>query len=90
MRELLVDSRSLTDEMGEIRVFDYAILIGEHQTGSFFCESYGVKIAERGSDNSSVVPDVTTRISRIDELMELLLRYEVLPGNLLDVIVDWL
>ena len=90
MRELWVDSRALTDEMGKRRVFDYAILIGEHQTGPFFCESYGVKIAERGSENSSVVPDVTTRISRIDELMELLLRHEVLPGNLLDVIVDWL
>lgn len=90
MRELLVDSRSLTDEMGKIRTFDYAILIGEHQTGSFLCESYGIKIAERGSDNSSVVPDVTTRISRIDELIDLLLRYEVLPGNLLDVVMDWL
>ena len=90
MRELLVDSRCLTDEMGKTRVFDYAILIGEHEAGPFFCESYGVKIAERGSGNASAVPDVTTRISRIDELMELLLRHEVLPGSLLDVIMDWL
>jgi len=90
VRELLVDSRCLTDEVGKTRIFDYAILIGEHQTGSFFCESYGVKIAERGSSNASIVPDVTTRISRIDELMELLLKYEVLPGGLLDVVMDWL
>lgn len=90
MRELLVDSRYLTDEVGKTRIFDYAILIGEHQTGTFFCESYGVKITERGSNNVSIVPDVTTRVSRIDELMELLLRCEVLPGGLLDVITDWL
>ena len=90
MRELLVDSRCVTDEMGRARTFDYAILVGEHDTGPFFCESYGIKIAERGSGNLSLVPDVTTSIARIDELMELLLRNEVLPGNLADVIIDWL
>lgn len=90
MREFWVDSREVTDERGRRRVFDYAILIGEHDAGSFFCESYGVKIAERGSENVSFVPDVTTRLSRIDELMELLVRNAVLPGHLLDVVMDWL
>lgn len=90
VRELWVDSRQITDETGEMRVFDYAILIGERDTGPFFCESYGVKIAERGSGNLSMILDVTTRIGRIDELMELLIRNEVLPGHLLDVVMDWL
>ncbi len=90
MRELLVDSRRVTDEAGRPRTFDYAILIGEHDTGPFFCESYGVKIAERGSGNLSLVPDVTTSIARIDELVDLLVRNEVAPGHLADVIVDWL
>lgn len=90
MRELLVDSRAVTDEAGRTRTFDYAILIGEQDTGPFFCESYGVKIAERGSDNLSLVSDVTTSIARIDALVELLLRNEVTPGHLADVIVDWL
>ncbi len=90
MRELLVDSRHVTDEVGNTRIFDYAILIGEHDTGPFFCESYGIKITERGSGNLSMAPDVTTSISRIDELMELLVRNQVAPGHLVDVIVDWL
>ena len=86
----MVDSREITDEGGVRRVFDYAILIGEHDTGPFFCESYGVKIAERGSGNVSFVPDVTTRAARIDELIELLLNNRVLPAHLLDVVMDWL
>lgn len=90
MRELLVDSRRVTDETGGTRTFDYAILIGEQDTGPFFCESYGVKIAERGSGNLSLVPNVTTSAARIDELMDLLLRNTVLPGHLVDVIADWL
>ena len=90
MRELWVDSRRVSDEEGRSRIFDYAILIGERDLGTFSCESYGVKIAERGSGNLSIIPDVTTRIARIDELMELLIRNEVLPGHLLDVVMDWL
>lgn len=90
MRELWVDSRQVTDENGVVRVFDYTILIGERDTGPFFCESYGVKIAERGSGNLSVIPDVTTRVGRIDELVTLLIRNTVLPGHLLDVVMDWL
>ena len=90
MRELLVDSCHVMDEHGKIRIYDYLILIGERDTGPFFCESYGVKIVERGSMNLSVVPDVTTQIGRIDELMGVLIRNEVLPGHLLDVIMDWL
>lgn len=90
MRELLVESREITDEEGRRRVFDYAILIGEHDAGPFFCESYGVKIAEREGGSASFVPDVTTRVVKIDELMELLVRNEVLPGHLLDVVMDWL
>jgi hypothetical protein len=40
--------------------------------------------------NLSAVPDVTTQIGRIDELMELLIGNEVMPGHLLDVVMDWL
>ena len=90
MRELLVDSRRVTDESGRTRIYDYAILIGEQDMGPFFCESYGVKIAERGTGNLSLVPNVTTSAARIDALMDLLLRNSVLPGHLLDIIADWL
>ena len=90
MRELLVDSRCVSDAQGRMRTYDYIILIGERDTGPFFCESYGAKIVERGSMNLSAVPDVTTQIGRIDELMELLIGNEVMPGHLLDVVMDWL
>lgn len=90
MRELLVDSRSITDEAGRERVFDYTILVGEQDTGPFFCESYGVKIAERERDNASAVLDLTTSVARIDEIMELLLEQSVSPNHLADVISDCL
>ena len=90
MRELLVDSRCVSDAQGRMRTYDYIILIGERDTVPFYCESYGAKIVERGSMNLSAVPDVTTQIGRIDELMELLIGNEVMPGHLLDVVMDWL
>ena len=90
MRELLVESRPVPDGWGGIRVLEYSILIEEKRDGSFLCESYGVRIAERGSGNQSAVRDVTCRAARIDELVDLLARNEVRPGHLLDVVMDWL
>lgn len=90
MRELYVDSRTIGTEAGNPHHFDYYILIGEIDTGQFFCESYGVKIVQPGTDNACQICNITTSAARIDCLLELLLVHCVTPVSLPDVIADWL
>lgn len=90
MRELAVAQKQTRDEEGNERTYEYTILIGEMEVSpQFACESYGVRI--RGQDGETEeVPDITVSISRIDELMELLVRGTVAPCALRDVVDDWL
>ncbi len=90
MQELYIDTRTVEDEEGKQFKFDYYVLIGEIDTGPFFCESYGVKVSQCGRKNTCSVANITTSAARIDELVELLLTCKVTPGNLNDVIADWL
>lgn len=90
MRELSVAQKQTQDEEGNTRIYDYSILVGEVEVSpQVACESYGVRI--RGQDGEvSDVPNITVSISRIDELMELLVRNVVTPCTLRDVVDDWL
>ena len=90
MRELAVAQKDVWDEQGNPHTYSYSILIGEieFQEG-FFCESYGVRIEESGGE-SGEIPNVTVSISRIDDLLDLLLRNTVTPCTLRDVVEDWL
>lgn len=92
MRELLVGTCDAQGEGGVKRRPRYYILIGEMAVhGGFSCESYGVKIEDADHPEESVsVPDITTSISRIDTLMELLTRNLVTPAGLEDILADWL
>ncbi len=91
MRELLVDNRQMVDQQGETRRFDYYIMVGEMgMEGGFACEDYGVRIAPRDGGEGAAIPHITTSISRIDELMTLLIENDVTPGSLADVVADWL
>ncbi|MGM9606761.1 MAG: DUF6514 family protein [Oscillospiraceae bacterium] len=90
MRELAVALRQARDEEGNVHIYDYSILVGETTVSQgFSCESYGVRIRERNGE-SGEVPNITVSISRIDELMELLVRNIVTPCALRDVVDDWL
>lgn len=89
MRELYLQTLKLADETGAERSYDYSILIDEMDVGPYFCESYGIKVVERGGGEASV-PHVTCSVARIDELSELLLRNGVTPTTLNDVLSDWL
>ena len=89
MRELFLQTLRLPDESGRQRSYDYSILIGEMDVGPFFCESYGIRVAERGGAEASA-PHVTTSAARIDELSELLLKNGVTPTTFHDVLADWL
>ena len=89
MRELFLQTLELPDESGKQRSYDYAILIDEMDVGPFSCESYGIRVAERGGAEASA-PHVTCSAARIDELSELLLRNKVTPTTFPDVLADWL
>ena len=91
MRELLVESKQEEDAEGSPCKCDYYILVDEMAVaGGFACESYGVKVAEAGGGDVAAIPNITTSVTRIDALMELLTRNFVTPATLEDVIDDWL
>lgn len=70
--------------------YDYCILVDQVELGSFSCESYGVAVISRRTGERCEVANVTVSIPRIDELMELLVRNQVGPIHLRNVIEDWL
>ena len=90
MRELKLDLYSLYPGVGADSPYDYSILVDELAVGAFRCESYGAQVSARLSGDVSQVPNITVSASRIDELMELLVRNQVGPVHLQDVIEDWL
>jgi len=89
MQELLLDTKQVEGEEVSLRC-RYIVMVGEKKVGNFFCEAYGVKIVDETTGDSAQFPDLTVSAGRIDELMELLVRNEVTPAGLEDVIADWL
>jgi hypothetical protein len=67
----------------------FVALVDELEAGSFFCEQYGVKIAEEDGDCAQI-RGITTSAVRIDELMTTLVEQQVSPTVLEDVVQDWL
>lgn len=92
MRELFVTACMDTDTDGKKLEFDYYILIDQMEVkGGFACESYGIRISATGGQGESItIPNITTSISRIDALMDLLTRNFVTPATAADVVADWL
>ncbi len=91
MRELYVNTCETTGEDGVTRRYDYSVLIDEMDLkGGFSCESYGVIIRGQNGKEVALVPNITPSVSRIDSLMELLIRNAVTPCTLADVLSDWL
>ena len=89
MRELFIQTLTIPDESGKRHSYDYSILIGEMDVGPFFCESYGIRVAERGG-TEAFAPNITCSAARIDELSELMLKNGVTPTTFHDVLNDWL
>ena len=90
MRELKLDRFSLYPDRKDTGPYDYSILVDEVNVGAFFCESYGAAVVSRLTGERSDVPNITISVPRIDALMELLVRNQVGPIHLRDVIDDWL
>lgn len=90
MRELKLDLFSLYPDLGDQGAYDYSILVDQVKVGSFACESYGVSVTSRRTGEQAAVPNITVSIPRIDELIDLLVRNQVSPTHLRDVVDDWL
>lgn len=90
MRELKLDLYSLYPGLESEGPYDYAILVDELDVGAFACESYGAQVTSRATGERAEVANITVSASRIDQLMELLVRNGVGPVHLRDVIEDWL
>lgn len=90
MRELKLDVYSLYPDMKAQGPYDYAILVDELDVGPFVCESYGARVTSRTTGDQAEVPNITVSVTRIDQLMELLVRNQVGPVHLGDVVEDWL
>ena len=93
MRELCVDWTEQVGSVGgvgERPPFRYSILVDEMDVSGLFCESYGVCVAMDDGSERAAIPNLTISVSRIDALMELLMRNKVGPTTLRDVVADWL
>lgn len=90
MRKLLVCTRKAAGEAGRTARYTYFVLVDEMDVGPFRCESYGVQVKESPSGEVAAVPHVTTSISRIDALMELLTQEAVSPAGLQSAVESWL
>ena len=89
MREWKLDLPSLYPDL-QGSSYDYAILVDEIQSGAFACESYGAAVTDRATGERAAVADITVSMPRIDALMERLVRGQVSPVHLRDVVDDWL
>lgn len=87
--EMKIATRQCADQEGKTRCFHYFLTVNQEETSNFFCENYGVRIAEREGGDVSI-PNITTSAARIDELMTLLVDNRVGPAGLADIVADWL
>lgn len=90
MRELFLATRKITDCEGRERRYDYYIMYGCTEVDGLSCESYGLRVTEQGSGATCSVADVTSSISRMDELCALVVAGGVGPLTLREVVEDWL
>lgn len=70
--------------------YEYAVMMDDMALEGFCCESYGVRVRERVTGWSAEVLHVTTSVTRLEELMDLLVTHRVSPCHLREVIEDWL
>lgn len=87
--ELKIATRQCADQEGKPHRFHYFLTVDPEETAQFFCENYGVRIAEESGGDVSI-PRITTNAARIDELMTLLVDHRVGPVGLADIVADWL
>lgn len=88
MTEYHLDVNSLWPGVTSRR--QYRLLVDVVSAGAFACESYGVAVRDAATGEEAAIPHITTSLTRIDALLELLARNDVSPLHLRDVVEDWL
>lgn len=88
--ETCLEALTLWDETGRKHCFHYYILLEQLELEEYFGQSYGIKIEEKETGQIAVVPHVTTRSSVVYRLARTLIRHQVTPCTLMDVVQDWL
>lgn len=83
MREILIGANDIQNQR-----FEY-YLLAETLGTEEGCETYGVKIAGSGGDGDAV-RDITVSQGRILCLLSALVKFQVTPVSLRDVVEDWL
>ena len=89
MRELFFGQTSLWEESGVGLHCVYQILIS-NTPPPLCCESYGIRVSVIETGEREEIGNITVRPERIEELADLLLRGQVTPCTLRDVVDDWL
>ena len=87
--EMKIAARQCHDQEGTVRRFHYFLIIDHEEAPRFFCENYGVRVAEEAG-SETVIPRITTSAARIDELISLLVENQVGPAGVMDVVAEWL
>lgn len=67
----------------------YGLLVEDIEVDGFQCESYGVILTD-SEGNTERCRHITVSAARISELLDLLIRNNVTPTTLSDVVEDWL
>ena len=89
MRELFYGQTGVRKESGSPLHCVYQILI-RTAPPPLCCESYGIRIRIPETGEAAEIFDITVRPERIEELAGLLLRGQVTPCTLGDIVADWL
>lgn len=89
MMETLLAKRTYTDDLGQLREFQYWLITERTNYDGLEYEDYGVRITEPEGESETIL-SLTVDSMRMDELMRLLICNCVTPIGLRDVIQDWL
>ena len=86
--EIHIASINCLDESGILHSFRYSLLTELEGESRFCCEIYGIRItSDRGEDTQ--MPAVTTSRTEINALLAALVRNNVGPAGLADIVTDW-
>ena len=88
MQDIFIGTCTCHDELDNPHTFHYFLLTRQLPAGALLFEEYGVQVAEEGGDCVQL-PGLTHSRSRIDALLDLLIKHAVSPAGLFDVAEDW-
>lgn len=89
MKKLEYGQTEVMDETGAIRTFYYYFIVEEINTPYFLGENYGISVEEKEVACVNI-PNISTNLQRVEQLLEILSAHKVSPTTCSDVISDWI